>query len=54
MLEGPGASSLEEEESREWEEEAARLRLAMMRAVESDSAAGREEDFSSLARDGAA
>ncbi len=49
LEEGPGPASLDDEEaSGEWDREAARLRLAMMRAVESASAAGRDDDFSSL------
>ena len=49
LEEGPGPASLDEEEaSGEWDREAARLRLAMMRAVESASDAGRDDDFSSL------
>lgn len=48
LLEGPTISSLDEEASTECDEEFARLRLAIMRAVESASAAGSEEDFSSL------
>ena len=51
LLEGPTLQSLEDEElSSEWDREAARLRLAMMRAVESASAAGSDDDFSSFDR----
>ena len=49
LEEGTGPASLDDEEaSGEWDREAARLRLAMMRAVESASAAGSDDDFSSL------
>jgi len=50
MEEGPAPASLDDEDaSGEWDRDAARLRLAMMRAVESASAAGSDEDFSSPA-----
>ncbi|DBA71528.1 TPA: hypothetical protein ACH3X2_011309 [Trebouxia sp. C0005] len=50
LEEGPAPASLDDEEaSGEWDREAARLRLAMMRAVESASAAGSDDDFSNLA-----